>query len=198
MLHKAPSEHLDALKQRIDDETITLRELTDALPQAGPGVLLLLCGLAGLVPGVTVVLGVPLCLIGAGFVIGHETPWLPNWLARRTINGQGLARAIDRLNPRLRWLERRTTVRAHWALGTPALRLVGLAMVLCGVLIILPIPFGNTAPAVAVIVTAAGLLVRDGIAVLVGLGVAMLALALDGALVFGSYAAGAALLGFST
>jgi hypothetical protein len=48
----------------------------------------------------------------------------------------------------------------------------------------LPIPFGNLAPVAALCVIAIGLIERDGLVVLLGLGMTLIALAVTGALVY--------------
>jgi hypothetical protein len=141
------------------------------------------------VPGVAVVLSVPLCLLALGLILGHRRPWLPGGLRSRPISGDRLAEAIDRVLPRLYWLEQRLRPRARWAVDGHALRLIGLAALICGVLILLPVPFGNTAPALAVILLAVGLLVRDGLAVMAGLGFTAGALAIDALLLVVGYEA---------
>jgi hypothetical protein len=71
----------------------------------------------------------------------------------------------------------------------PGLRMIGLASLINAILIVLPIPFGNTAPAIAMLVLSLGLVMGDGLAVGVGLGATFIALALDGALVGLGFAA---------
>jgi hypothetical protein len=174
-----PSVRLDAVRQQAAIGPVTLGILADRLGHAATGTLLLLCGLAGLVPGLAVVLGVPLCLLATGLLLGRDDAWLPSRLRDRPIAGHRLVGAVDQLAPRLRWLERRLRPRLVWATRMTGRRAAGLAALICGILIILPVPFGNTAPAISVIVLAAGILAHDGIAVLLGLACATLALALD-------------------
>ena len=57
--------------------------------------------------------------------------------------------------------------------------MAGIACLIAGVLIVLPIPFGNTAPAVAVLLLALGLSSADRLLVLGGFGVVVLASAFD-------------------
>jgi hypothetical protein len=64
-----------------------------------------------------------------------------------------------------------------------------LAGVVNDVLIVLPIPFGNTAPAVAVLVLALGLVAGDGLAVGAGLALTAVAAAIDIGLVTLGFAA---------
>ncbi|HRK95135.1 MAG TPA: exopolysaccharide biosynthesis protein, partial [Rhodospirillales bacterium] len=67
-----------------------------------------------------------------------------------------------------------------------AVRLIGLVILFNAVLIILPIPLGNTLPAMAVMSVALGLISRDGAAVAAGFGLSVTALAASAALVGGA------------
>lgn len=62
--------------------------------------------------------------------------------------------------------------------------LLALPVFCLAVAIALPIPFGNPAPVVALCVIAIGLVERDGLVVLIGLGMTLIALAVTGALVY--------------
>lgn len=60
--------------------------------------------------------------------------------------------------------------------------MLALPLVIMAAIIILPIPLGNMVPALAILTLAVGLLARDGVAVLVGLGHGLAALVWTGAL----------------
>ena len=156
--------------------------LVSALGHGGTGLLLLLLGLATLVPGVAPLFGIALCTVALSLVAGRPTPWLPAWLARREIPPAKLRAALAWMEPRVTWLERRMRRRLPGLLTGRALRLAGLAALLDGFLIVMPVPFGNAAPALAVLVLSLGLATGDGLAVAAGLLGAVVALVLDAAL----------------
>ena len=83
-------------------------------------------------------------------------------------------------------LERLTRPRLAALVQPWAIRVLGLVVLVNAVLIILPIPLGNTLPAVAVMSLALGLIARDGMAVAAGLGLSATALAASAALVGGA------------
>jgi hypothetical protein len=64
-----------------------------------------------------------------------------------------------------------------------------LASLVNGVLIVLPIPFGNTAPAIAMLILSLGMVAGDGIAVGVGLLATVVALAVDVGMIVLGYTA---------
>lgn len=186
------SDRLRRLARGIQADRVSLGALLDRLGASGTGLCLLLFGLVTLIPGIAPAFGVGLCLVALGMLLGHEAPFVPQRLRRMEIDRRRLHRGLRRLSPFVAWLERYLRPRAGHLLRGPATRLAGLAALVNGVLIVLPIPFGNTAPAVAVIVLALGLVVGDGIAVGAGLVATLLALAIDVALVMLGFAAVAA------
>lgn len=174
--------------------------LGDVIDRAGGGAgLLLLLGAIALVPGIAVACSVALCAVAASMLLGGDHMALPGFLRRRTIGAGRLRSVIGRVLPWARRLERCLRPRLPWLSGAAGRRLAGLACLANGILVLLPIPFGNTAPAVATILVAAGLLGGDGAVVAAGLGATVLALVLDGVLIAGSWhlvsAAAGAVLG---
>jgi hypothetical protein len=126
-------------------------------------------------PGVPIgiVLGIPLLLLAGQYAFGGERPHLPSWLRRQQRAAPLIGRALRWVAPRVRWWERRVGGRPlDWpqAVCRPAL---GGWVMLTAVLIILPIPFGNTLPALASVLTGAGLFMNDRITVAAGIGVGM-------------------------
>lgn len=166
---------LDDLGRRVQGDSLSLGELTTALGERGPGVMLLLLTLPALIPmpGVPagMVVGTIIALLSLQMLAGHDHLWLPDWLARRRVGRAVLLATVRAAKPPLARLERRLTPRWHGLTGAHMLRRLSPLVFLMGVLIALPIPFGNIVPALALIAVSLGLLARDGAAV--GLGVAL-------------------------
>ncbi len=129
-------------------------------------------------PGVSVVLGIPLLFLSLQLMLGFAVPWLP----RALVAGDGHAAAVRARHERRRAVDAagREAVRTALAAAAAGLaeRLIGLVCVVLSVVLILPVPFGNMGPGVAMCILAFALLERDGKATLAGLVVAAIALAL--------------------
>jgi hypothetical protein len=178
-----PIEKVRALLDGLPDGSVTLGDVVDTLGSAGTGLCLLLLSLTALVPGIAPIFGVALCAISLGLVLGHEEPLLPARIRRWTLDPNRLRAGLDRLAPRVAWLETWLRPRGDHLLRASGLRALGLASLINGILIVLPIPFGNTAPAIAMLLLSLGLVTGDGIAVAAGLVATAIALAIDAALV---------------
>jgi hypothetical protein len=182
------------LAAKLPGDSVSLGQLVDTLGAGGPGLLLLLLAAVTLIPGIAPAFGMAMCFVALNLILGTERLHLPGWLRNRHIDRDRLQGGLDRLAPRLEWLERRMR---H---GPPAdrgllLRLAGLASLVSAVLIVLPVPFGNTAPALAALLTALGLVAGSPKAILAGCGATILALILDAILAFVAWEAVAGLIG---
>ncbi|MGE6740242.1 exopolysaccharide biosynthesis protein [Allorhizobium pseudoryzae] len=172
---KPLSETLRGMIDGITGETVTLRELMDAVGEQG---LLLICALASLpflipvsIPGVSTVFGAAIILVGIAIFL-NRLPWLPKKILDRRLDtaklvpalekGVGIVTRIDRLlKPRMSGLTASSTMNRVNALGITA----------GGVLLMFPlglVPFSNTLPAVAILLLATGMIQRDGLVVLAG------------------------------
>lgn len=157
---------------------ITLGELLDNLSELGLAPLVLAMGLINIVtiiPGSSTVLGLPLVFLGFSLMAGARRLWLPQRLRRRSFDRAALDRGIRKALPYVRRLERLAHPR-YWP-GANGLidRVYGGIVLVLGLLVALPIPFGNTMPAIAVVLLSLGVTARDGFWAAAGLVVAGLA-----------------------
>ncbi len=157
---------------------------------ASVGWLLLLLAVPALVPSPGVplgmVFGTALALLALHLTFGPRPVRLPRWIARRRLAASSLDAATARLGPMIQRLERLTRPRLAGLVRPSAIRVLGLVILLNAILIILPIPLGNTLPAMAVMTMALGLIARDGVAIAAGVGLSVGALAASAALVGGA------------
>ncbi len=158
---------------------VSLGALADTIGTGGTALLLFVFAVASLVPGVAPAFGVAVCFLSIPLIAGKSAAPLPHILRRQQISRERLARLLERRLPRLERLEVLLKPRLHWLTRGAPLCLAGFACLASGLLIVLPIPFGNTAPAIAVLLLALGISAADGLLVLSGLGASVVALAFD-------------------
>lgn len=171
---------------------VALDQLAERFGMAGAGALLLLLAVPAFLP-IPLPTGVPAglatALIGVQLALGRRRPWLPAWLGRFRLRRDQVSHGVARLFRLLRRLGlrlRRRLPQAVGANGTPR-PLAGLVLVACGVVLVLPLPFGNQLPSLAIASIGLGLLRRDGVFVLAGYGFALATLAWTATLlVFGT------------
>jgi hypothetical protein len=169
------------LPGRFASDEATVDELIDALSPRSFPLIMLVLAFPNLVPvpapGLSMLLGLPLAVLTFEMMLGYRTPVLPGFLARRRISLRLLTSACQRAAPQVERIEARIRPRLVVLLHPPADRLISLVVTLLALIILLPVPFGNALPALAICLIALGLLRGDGLTVLVGLAVAVAGLA---------------------
>ena len=158
---------------------LTVGEMVDKIEgDGGLGPVLFVLTLPVLLPlppGVSMVLALPLLVVAPQILLGRKRVWLPPMLRRRTVDRRELAKLLRRLLPTIKRAETVVRPRLGFLTGRIGAGLVGLACTLMALVLVLPIPFANLAPALAVGVFAIGLTRRDGLVVLGGYALLVLA-----------------------
>lgn len=167
---------LDRLAQEgRDDDRATVGDVTGALGNRGFGPFLFVPALIevspiGGVPGVPTLLALIIALFAVQIVMGRDEMWLPGFLERRSVSGDNLLAAADKLRGIGRWLDRWFHGRLETLTGPKASRIAGVVvLLLC--LTVPPlelVPFASTAPMVAIAAFGLAMTLRDGL--LMGLG----------------------------
>lgn len=164
----------------LQQERVSMRAMAQAHGPEAHGTLLLLLAMPCLlpVPGVGTVLGLGIAALAVAMWRGHCAPCLPqrvaalelprHW-AQRVLLGVASAYALAGRHAKARL--------SHLALSGRR-SATSLAVGLMAAIVVMPIPFGNVLPALALMLIGLGLVFRDGLAVILGLlmsGVALLA-----------------------
>lgn len=172
------SEVLATLADRLPAPSFTINDLSEALSRRAYGMLLLVLALPNLIPipapGLSAIVGAPLILVTLQMMLGLKSPWFPKFIARRKLKTEQLHRVCMRVVPVMKQIERVTSPRLKFLAKPPADRFVALICAVLSLMIMMPIPFGNALPAFAICVFAIGILQRDGLFVLAGIGVTLL------------------------
>ena len=166
---------LEKLIGKLQGQTITLRELMEAIGEQG---LLLICAIASLpflipvsIPGVSTVFGAAIILVRLAITM-NRLAWLPAKILDRQMETAKLVPALQKGVAIVSRLDRFIRPRIPaLTTGVIANRINGLALMTAGVLLMMPlgfIPFSNTLPGIAILLFSAGMIQRDGVTVLGG------------------------------
>jgi hypothetical protein len=170
---------------RAEGPRVSIGWLIAELGERSFGLTLLVMAIIALLPGASTIVGLLIAWPAIQLIVGHETAALPRSMARREIEVDRLARAIDVVVPRLAWVER--LVRPRWpAVFSTTRRLVGTAMLLVGMSLISPVPFSHLVPALVIMLLALAYLEEDGFALMLALFAALCSLAVTGAMLWGA------------
>ena len=143
-------------------ERVTLGWLVEGLGDRSFGVVLLVLGLLGLLPGVSAVAGVLLTVPAVQMILARRGAAFPRRVAARRFEAERLARVVRRVVPVLRFLER--FIRPRWATPFEATkRVVGGVVLLLAASLLAPVPLSNIPPALAIGLIAFAYLEEDGV-----------------------------------
>lgn len=160
-------------------ERIAITDLLTALSDRAVGALIFVFAVPNVLPtppGTSAVLGLPLVFLTAQLALGRR-PWLPRFIAGRSLARKDFAALMGKVAPWLAKAERLLRPRLGVLARPPLERVAGAVCFLLALILFLPIPLGNMLPALAICLVALGVLERDGVWVLLGLGTAVTAVA---------------------
>jgi hypothetical protein len=175
------SDELESLLVLAQGQPLKLRPVVEHLHFRGlPALIVLLCVpflFPVSVPGLSMPFGLAIALCGLRLGLGHKL-WMPDFLLRREIPAELLARLVGTAASFYRKLEKFVRPRMHFLQRWPGmLNLLGFMIMIGGVLLSLPIPppfpLTNTIPGLAIIFMALGLMERDGVCILIGYALAL-------------------------
>ncbi len=164
------SQILDAIADDDSRDRISVGDLLRAMEARAFGALLLVFAFPNMLPtppGTSGILGLPLLFLSAQMMLG-QSPWLPDFIARRSMTRDSFATLVSHAGP---WLQRaERLLRARMLpFGHPAVqRVIGGLCLLLSMVLALPIPFANMAPAFALCIISLGVLERDGVWIMLG------------------------------
>jgi hypothetical protein len=184
---KTISQELEDLLHARATLSIKLADIVHQLRERGFGMLMMVLVLPNCVPipvppGVSTVFSIPLLFLTIQMIWGRPEPWIPHKLAEKEITLTYLRAVLARI---LRYLHRlEAFVRPRWLLVSSATgeRILGICWFAFAVSIAIPLPMTNFLPGIGILISAFGLLNRDGLVVFAGLAVGILGLALTTAL----------------
>jgi hypothetical protein len=163
------SEILQRLHDAAPKEHFTLGWLMDMLHKRSFGLIMLMCAVVAVVPGVSIVAGLLLIIIAVQMIEGRTAPAFPDGLAARELPVRHLASVIQRFLPALEYLEQI----AHPRWPTPhdaTKRVVGVAVLILSIAVAFtPLPLSNIPPALAIAVISLAYLEEDGLLLAIGL-----------------------------
>lgn len=159
---------------------MTVADLVRELGDRSFGWCIIIFSLINMLPmpiGSTMFLSIPLVIVTVQMAAGLPVVHLPGFVTRRQISRKRFQRLVLRLRPLFRPVERIVRPRRPGMFSPGAERLLGAFLILVAVALFMPIPLSAYLPAAALLVTGIGLVERDGVVVLAGAGLGIVAIA---------------------
>ena len=162
------SEIVARVAQQNGGDSITVGRLMEALSDRSFGVIIILFALPNAILPIAWVLGTPILLFAIQLVIGRQKPWLPEFMSRQEISRDTFTKIANYVVRYLSLMEQWLKPRWSWLTSGVAERVIGLWLVFLVLVLLVPVPFGNALPSFGISIIAAGLIQKDGGAILVG------------------------------
>lgn len=167
------SQLLIDFENALSGERTSVRDMLTALHERGFGALLFIFALPAALPlpvppGINLIIALPLIILTFQQLLGRANVWLPEGVKKRSVDTKKLMDMLGAATPWIKKLER--IVKPRFGVITQGLssRLIGVCGFIMALSVCVPIPLSNTVPSFAIALMAIGVLMRDGLAVIVG------------------------------
>jgi len=177
-------------------DKISVGMLVEALKDRSFGVLIILFALPNAIVPIAWVLGTPILLFAVQLAIGRQEPWLPGFMNRQEIGRETFNKIAGYVVRYLSMIEGWLKPRWPWLTSNTMERVIGVYLAFLTLVLLVPVPFGNALPAFGIAIIAAGLIEKDGAAILFGSLIGLFGTFYVVALLGGIWAAFRAIFGF--
>jgi hypothetical protein len=151
---------------------ISFKALLEAFHERGFGFFLFLIALPAALPipaiGLNTIIALPLLLLTAQQFLGRHTIWVPRKWQSKTVSKAKMDNFIHKATPWVKRLEILSKPRLSFMTQGFSSNLIGFMGFLMALAVAIPLPLTNTIPSVGIAGMALGVLMRDGVAVIVG------------------------------
>ncbi|NOY84528.1 MAG: exopolysaccharide biosynthesis protein [Nitrospirae bacterium] len=185
------SQLLQDLEAQLTTEKVSVSQLMETFHERGFGFFLFFLALPAALPlpglGINMIIAFPMLLLTFQQIMGRQTIWLPEKIKRRNISSNVLKKMIKVAMPWMIRLEALIKPRLEFMTHGLASKIIGLLGFLMALSVLFPVPLTNTVPSFGIVLMAIGILMRDGLSVLVGaiIGTAWVIMLVSVILIFG-------------
>jgi hypothetical protein len=153
-------------------DDVSVHEMTTIFGQRGFGLLLLvfalICAIPLPIPGIHMILSLPLFYITTQQMLGRREVWFPEKIRDYKIPQKAFTEISGQAIPWIQKIENFFKPRLQFICHGVFYRVTGLMAFLITAFLSIPLPLTNLIPAIALCIIAIGLLIEDGLAVLIG------------------------------
>jgi hypothetical protein len=167
-------------------ERVSVGDMLSVMGERAFGALMLVFALPNVLPtppGTSALLGMPLLFLAMQLMLGQK-PWLPQWIAQRSMTRSDFNQIVARAEPVLSRAERMLRPRIAPLVYGMGERAIGGFCLLLAAILVLPIPLGNMLPALAICLFSFALLERDGLWAIAGYCVGIISTVIVGGVVY--------------
>ncbi len=173
------SDIFSKIEENITGKEVSISSLLEAVHERGFGFILFIFAVPMALPlpvppGVNIILASPLILLTAQQALGRHTIWLPQFMLKKTIKSDSLRSIIKSSLPWFNKLEFLVKPRFEFITSGIFSNMIGIFGFIMALTICIPLPLTNTVPSLGIALMALGVIMRDGLAVILGAIIGML------------------------
>ncbi|MDB2414183.1 exopolysaccharide biosynthesis protein [Rickettsiales bacterium] len=167
------SKVLDDAINALEGDKVSFSALIEQLGTRTYGILLVLLTLPNAIPvsgvlGISALTGLLMIIFSFQMALGIDKPKLPKFIAKKEIKKATLLKALGVVSPYLEKIEPYIKPRLVILSSSTALKLMGWVIVVFCLVILIPFPFTNFVPALAIFLIGLGMLEKDGALAIIG------------------------------
>ncbi|MEM7767297.1 MAG: exopolysaccharide biosynthesis protein [Pseudomonadota bacterium] len=160
----------DSLLENTTGDTVTVRDLLDAVGRRSYGPILFLLGFVAIspltiIPGANWLVALVVLIVSVQIIVGRNFPWVPSRALDFTFKREHLTRGIDAMRKHAHTVDRLVAPRFTVMTEPPFVQLIGLICV-GAALATFPLgllPLGPLLPGLTILLFGLGLTARDGV-----------------------------------
>ncbi len=163
---------LEDVVNKSSSDRVLVNDLVTAMDSVGFGLVMMIFSFATIMPlppPFPSIISIPLVIFSAQMVLGYSAPKLPKRFANLSVKRSVLAMLIKRSSPYIRKVEKILKPRFGFMFNSFMERIVGLFIFIFSAFVLLPMPFSNFIPGLGALVSAFGLLGKDGLVAIIGI-----------------------------
>lgn len=171
----------DVVNQSSADR-IPISHLVDAMQAIGFGLAMMIFAFGIIIPlppPFPSIIALPLVIFSFQMMIGYSSPKLPKKFAKLSVKRSVLAMLVQRSAPYIRKVELILKPRWHFMTTPKAERFIGFFTMIFSAFIVMPMPLSNFIPGLGILIISFGLLQKDGLAVICGIAVGVIGMAIS-------------------
>jgi len=186
--HRSLSDNLMQTLKTDDPSGPSIGSIVGAVGEKGFGLLLMILALPSALPipapGYSTPFGIMIGLLAVQMLVGRQEVWLPKKLNATRINPKAADKMLGAASKFLRKLEKMIRPRQQWIRSRAGQAGLAVVILIMACLMILPIPFTNTGPAMVIFMIGIGLSEEDGLLAIGAFAVGCVAVLLYAAIIY--------------
>ena len=169
-LHPSASQRLTQVIAAVKDHPdykITVHELVSIIGRRAFATIIITFSLfnvlpIAIIPGVSLITGIPITYVAIQLLMGRSYLWLPNYIAHKSLPASKIVTIINKAMPFFKKVEFILRPRLQFMFAKPGIFIFAVFLFVLSIILMLPVPFSNNILGGLLILMALSLLEYDG------------------------------------